>query len=183
MHAGSTLQSMTKTNFPVLGVDIGRVIIGASDPSGRADTSFLSGSDDDALATPPCAGALPAVAALVTAFEGRVWLVSKCGPRIQALTLRWLKRQHFHEATGLRRDRVRFCLERAQKRQHCAAIGATHFIDDRLDVLTHLRGQVPHLYWFGHQRTGTPTPDWAQPTPTWEVAQRAVLADLRGRAG
>ncbi len=31
-----------------------------------------------------------------------------------------------------------------EKREHCAAIGASRFIDDRLDVLEYLVGLVPH---------------------------------------
>lgn len=120
---------------------------------------------------PPNEGAFDAIAELTRAFAGRVWLVSKCGPRIQQLTRRWLQRQSFYERTGVRQDRVRFCLERSEKRDHCAAIGATHFVDDRLDVLEHLVGLVPQLYWFGYQ-TGTPkAPEWAQPVLDWAEAR------------
>ena len=37
---------------PRLGVDIGRVILGTASLGGGADTSFLSGGDDAAMATP-----------------------------------------------------------------------------------------------------------------------------------
>src|SRR5262245_11105822 len=134
MVSALRLAGMKQRNSrPALGVDIGRVIVGAVDPSGRADTSFLRGGDEEALSTPPTEGAFDAIAELVSAFGGRVWLVSKCGPRIQQLTKRWLARQDFYGRTGLRQDRVRFCRERPEKREHCAAIGATHFVDDRLD--------------------------------------------------
>ena len=95
---------MTKHSQPVLGIDIGRVIIGAAASSGTADTSFLSGSDEAALSTPASDGAFDAIAELTRAFAGRVWLVSKCGPRIQQLTRRWLQRQSFYERTGVRQD-------------------------------------------------------------------------------
>jgi hypothetical protein len=164
-----------RTSRSVLGIDIGRVIIGAADPSGKADTSFLSGSEERALSTPPTAGAFEVIAELVRAFEGRVWLVSKCGPRIQALTRRWLLRHDVYARTGLREDRVRFCLKRPEKRDHCAAIGATHFVDDRLDVLGHLVGLVPHLFWFGHQRGDATAPAWAERTVDWAEARAAIL--------
>lgn len=173
---------------PVLGIDIGRVIIGAADASGHADTSFLSGSDETALSTPASDGAFEAIAELTEAFAGRVWLVSKCGPRIQQLTRRWLQRQSFHERTGVRQDRVRFCLKRPEKRDHCIAIGATHFVDDRLDVLAHLAGIVPRLYWFGH-RVGAPSaPTWAEPVRDWSETRALILSQLlepslRKRAG
>jgi hypothetical protein len=162
----------------VLGIDIGRVIIGAALPDGGADTSFLSGDDTQALETPASDGAFEAIAELVEAFEGRVWLVSKCGPRIQQLTKRWLRKQRFHEQTGVREDRVRFCLKRPEKRDHCALIGATHFVDDRLDVLGHLIGLVPNLYWFGHQKRGAEPPRWARQTLDWPAARRAILSQL-----
>jgi hypothetical protein len=169
---------------PVLGIDIGRVIINAADSSGKADTSFLSGSEQTALETPASAGAFAAIAELASAFEGRVWLVSKCGPRIQQLTLRWLQRQRFYELTGVRQDRVRFCLKRPEKRDHCLAIGATHFVDDRLDVLQHLVGAVPHLYWFGHQSQASlgSAPSWAERTLDWPAAHRAILSELTARS-
>jgi len=166
---------------PVLGIDIGRVIIGAADSSGAADTSFISGSEEAALTTPATPGALDAIAELTRAFAGRVWLVSKCGPRIQQLTLRWLSRWSFFERTGVSRDHVRFCLKRPEKRDHCLAIGATHFIDDRLDVLEHLVGAVPHLYWFGYQRGASTAPPWAEAVRDWAETQRAVLSQFRER--
>jgi hypothetical protein len=165
---------------PVLGIDIGRVIIGAANPSGDADTSFLSSSDEDALETPPCEGAFESIAELCDAFGANVWLVSKCGPRIQNLTRRWLERQRFHELTGVPVGHVRFCARRPEKRDHCAAIRATHFVDDRLDVLRHLAGLVPHLYWFGHQTTESERPPWAQRARDWHEAEKSILADLPG---
>jgi hypothetical protein len=173
---------MNNHEKPVLGIDIGRVIINAADPSGKADTSFLNGDEAAALATPASAGAFEAIRDLVRAFEGRVWLVSKCGPRIQRLTLRWLRHNRFHELTGVRQDRVRFCLKRPEKREHCMAIGATHFIDDRLDVLEHLAGVVPHLYWFGHQSSNGPSPDWVERVLDWPEARGAILAELAARS-
>jgi hypothetical protein len=138
----------------------------------------LTGSEDAALSTPATQGSFDAIAELVQAFECRVWLISKCGPRIQKLTRRWLSRHDFYTRTGVRQDRVRFCLKRPEKRDHCAAIGATHFIDDRLDVLEHLVGLVPHLYWFGHQSGDAPPPSWACKTLDWSQARNAILSEL-----
>jgi hypothetical protein len=175
---------MTNHQSAVLGIDIGRVIISASDASGRSDTSFLSGDEQRALQTPPSPGAFEAITDLVRAFQGRVWLVSKCGPRIQQLTRRWLERQRFFSCTGLSPERVLFCLKRPEKRDHCEAIGATHFVDDRLDVLSHLVGLVPHLYWFGHQSGAVAAPAWAQHTLDWSATHAAIMAQLSGsRAG
>jgi hypothetical protein len=174
------IAGMTNHQPAVLGIDIGRVIISATDSSGRSDTAFLSGSEERALKTRPSPGAFEAITELVQAFQGRVWLVSKCGPRIQALTRLWLERQDFFACTGLASERVLFCLKRSEKREHCAAIGATHFVDDRLDVLTHLVGLVPHLYWFGHQSGEVTAPAWAQHTLDFSAARAAIMAQLAG---
>jgi hypothetical protein len=102
---------------------------------------------------------------LVARFERQVWLVSKAGPRIERLTRRWLEHHDFFERTGLRRDRVRFCRQRADKREHALSLGLTHFIDDRVDVLEHLRGVVPSLFLFGIQ-TGA-VPEWVTHVVDW----------------
>jgi hypothetical protein len=90
------------------------------------------------------------------------------------LTRRWLEHQHFFEQTGMRRDRLRFCRQRQEKRQHAVALGLTHFIDDRCDVLAHLRGVVPHLFLFGVQTEAIP--DWVVHAADW----LAVAAALSG---
>lgn len=168
------------THHDILGIDIGRVIIGPVDNVGRADTSFLSGTPERAMQTPPAPGAFTAIARLAEAFDGAVWLVSKCGPRVQAKTRRWLDHWRFWTATGIAPDHLRFCLERRDKALHCHELGVTHFIDDRLDVLAHLRGFVPCLYLFGHQKA--PAPSWVMPVVTWPAALAAVLPELAGSA-
>lgn len=159
-----------------LGIDIGRVIIGPVGDNGHADTSFLSGTPECAMQTPPAPDAFVAISKLVRAFNAKVWLISKCGPRIQAQTQRWLDHWNFWTTTGIATNHLRFCLQRRDKALHCREIGITHFIDDRLDVLQHLRGLVPCLYLFGHQQD--PVPTWVTPVLTWPIALSAVLADL-----
>lgn len=172
-HPGS-LSKRRGAGRPHLGVDIGRVLIVPGD--GAGDTSFLHGSDTDALKTQPMPHAFEALAELVERLEGRVWLVSKCGPRIQARTLRWLRHWSFYQRTGVREDRVLFCKERHQKAGHCERHGITHFVDDRLDVLGHLRGLVGELFLYGPQRGLAP--DWVQPVADWETAELALNASL-----
>jgi hypothetical protein len=160
---------------PRLGIDIGRVIIGPVDDDGVADTSFLSGSPDDAMRTPPTAGAFDAIARLADAFDGQVWLVSKCGPKVQAKTVRWLAHWQFWTSTGIPPDHVRFCRERRDKAIHCADLAITHFVDDRVDVLGHLVGLVPELYLFGKDWRHKPAPPWATTVLTWSDAEAAIL--------
>jgi hypothetical protein len=164
-----------------LGIDIGRVIIGPGD--GPDDTSFIGDSLEDALRTPSMEGAFEAIRKLVDVFERRVWLISKCFPRVQDRTRRWLDHHGFYDKTGLRRDRVVFCQERPQKSVHCERLGIEYFIDDRLDVLEAMRGKVPHLFLFGEQRRPVPAADWFQPVAVWPDALQAVLERHSKRSG
>jgi hypothetical protein len=161
---------------PRLGVDIGRVIIdGDHHPSGD-DTAFLQGGIEEMLRTPPVDGALDTLARLVRLFGGRVWLVSKCGPRVQHRTQQWLVHHRVQQQTGIPPSHLRFCRRRADKALHCAELAITHFVDDRVDVLVALAGVVPHRYLFGPRRV--PVPPGAQHTPTWADAETAILATL-----
>lgn len=165
---------MNTTTQQALGVDFGRVIQGGALPSGTADTVFLSGGLEQALRSPATSGALEALARLVPRFGGRVWVISKCGERIQRRTLAWLDHHNFYARTGIPRENVRFCLRRADKAAHCAQLGITHMIDDRLDVHRALRDVVPHLYLFGPQHQ--PVPNWVVHTPTWADVEAAITA-------
>jgi len=68
------------------------------------------------LATPEMDGAFETIAQLVEAFDGKVWLVSKCGPRVRARTERWLAAHNFHARTGVDRTDMRVCRRRPEKR-------------------------------------------------------------------
>jgi hypothetical protein len=155
-----------------LGIDIGRVIITPGDDS--ADTSFLRGSVQDALDTPPYPGAFETIAQLVSRFEGRVWLVSKAGPRTQEKTRLWLEHHQFYKDTGVGREQVRFCRQRHEKADHCRGLQITHFIDDRIQVLKYLRDLVPNLYLFGDQKNGFMYPEWVVPTLNWQQVRDAI---------
>ena len=163
-----------------LGIDIGRVIIAPGDDN--ADTSFLRGSIRDALNTPSYPGAFDAIRLLVSHFESRVWLVSKAGPTTQEKTRLWLEHYGFYQATGVHRENLRFCRKRHEKALHCEELGLTHFIDDRLDVLRHLRFITNHLYLFGDQKPGIIPPAWVNLSPDWNtVLQLIVTNDINGK--
>ena len=112
----------------------------------------------------------------VERFDGRVWLVSKCGERVQQRTRKWLVHHRFFEATGIDPGNLRFCLQRPEKALHCRDLQITHFIDDRPDVLVALDGIVPHRYLFGPQRKAAPR--GVVPVITWQEALLAVEAEL-----
>ncbi len=148
-----------------LGIDIGRVLMCPAADDGRPDTSFLTGTEAQALLTPAAPGMWDAVPALVQMFNGRVYLVSKCGKRIEELTRKWLEHHQFYLKTGIRPEHWRFVKRRPEKADVAFALSLTHFIDDRLDILENLRTTVPHLALFGVQTQ--PIPDWAVHLKSW----------------
>jgi hypothetical protein len=154
------------------GIDIGRVIIGPQ-VAGRDDTSFLGSGLEEAMRTPPAEGSFEVIRELTARSEGSTWLVSKCGPNVQQKTLAWLKHHDFHTQTGLPPERVRFCLERRQKAIHATELNLTVFIDDRLDVLQHLKGIVPRLIWFGEGAINPPS--WVEPARDWSAVRGLLL--------
>jgi len=161
-----------------IGIDIGRVIISAVGSDGASDTVFLSGGEDAAMQTPPEPGAIETIARLVQAAHGQAWLVSKAGPRIQARSRKWLHHVDFFHRTGLPEQNLRFCRERQGKAAHAQALRLTHFIDDRVGVLQHLRGTVPNLYLFGRQKTRTQVPGWLTPVEDWDAVAQILLPSV-----
>jgi hypothetical protein len=130
-------------NARTLGIDIGGVIIDRVNDG--TDTSFFS---DNYLRTTAVPGVFDALRQLVgKRFGDEVYLVSKCGQRVQDKTLHWLDHHCFYDLTGIRREHVYFCRERYEKGGICQRLGITHFVDDRLEVLGNLT-TVGTLYLF-----------------------------------
>ncbi|MFF0492280.1 hypothetical protein ACFYTQ_24915 [Nocardia sp. NPDC004068] len=154
-----------------LGIDFGRVIQGAPGPDGTADTVFLGASLAEAIESPATPGAFEVLPDLIARFEGRAWIISKCGENTERKTRAWLDHHAFYDRTGLPRGHVRFCRQRADKAVVCAELGITHMIDDRLDVHRALHDVVPHRYLFGPQEE---IPDWVVHTPDWDAVAALV---------
>jgi tRNA(Leu) C34 or U34 (ribose-2'-O)-methylase TrmL len=159
-----------------LGIDIGRVVINGPAHPGGGDTAFFEGDEATMLATPEMPGAVGAIARLVELFAGQVWLVSKCGPRVQARTLRWLAGHQFYSRTGLDPANVRFCRTRPEKRVHCEQLRLTHFVDDHPEVHQAIRGAVRMQCFFGPQ--SHPVPGYGIATPTWVEVAEVISADV-----
>lgn len=135
------MNAQYKQRPPVVGVDIGGVIISPTDEN--SDTSFFS---KNYLKTPAFEGAFESIRQLVAA-GCVVHLVSKCGESVEGKSRKWLATHQFYEITGVSPEAVHFCRERAGKAAICVNIGATYFVDDRLEVLSYLE-TVPHRYLF-----------------------------------
>ena len=175
-----TMPAMS-TEVPwVLGVDVGGVVIDRV--ADGSDTSFFGAHP---LSTPAVDGVMEALAALTAdPFEGRVHLVSKAGAKTAARTRDWLDHHGFAARTGIPAENLHVVRERAAKAPVCARLGITHFVDDRVDVLTHLT-TVPHRHLFlgGLGDFAPPAadriPSWATVTETWPQTVEAVRASVR----
>lgn len=156
-----------------IGVDIGNVIIGGI-INNSVDTSFISNDIEKAMETLPVPGAFEAIEKLVEHADGSVWLVSKAHFNTMKKTDKWLRHWKFFKKTGLAKDNVWYCLERIHKAVICKGLELTHFIDDRLDVLAHLKGIVPNLYLFGEQPYISEIPDWVTHVSTWNELETLI---------
>lgn len=149
-----------------LGVDLGRVVVGANrNAQGRV---FL----DDPRQMPLIEGAFEVLPRLVERFNGRAWVISRVSEEGEPLSLAWLEHHDFYGRTGIPRENVRYCRKREDKAPHCAELGITHMIDDRMDVHRAIRDLVPYRYLFGPQEEEIP--DWVIVTPGWEDVERAI---------
>jgi hypothetical protein len=120
----------------VLGIDLGGVIMDGvkEDPEAHPDPLAIR-------------GAFAAVARLRRErFLTGCWLVSRCEADAEAELLGWLERHQFFQISEIDRRCVVFCRELCEKAEICRELDVTHFIDDRLAVLKHMIGVVPHLY-------------------------------------
>ena len=124
----------------IIGIDIGGVIIDRDND--LTDTSFFGGNFLQTTAVPH---AFDAIARLVdNGFD--VYLVSKCGAQIQEKSKLWLAHHRFFEQTGVPQDNIRFCRTREGKVPICQNLGVTHFVDDRLEILSYLEPHVRQLF-------------------------------------
>lgn len=120
-----------------IGIDIGKVIIGGA--SEQPDTSFFS---DDFLATPPVHESFESIQQLAQEFD--VWIISKCGQKIQDRSLAWLAAYNFFETTGVNPEQVIFCRQRKEKAPIAESLGLRVFIDDREDIISSMKNIVEH---------------------------------------
>jgi hypothetical protein len=146
-----------------IGIDFGGVIVRNLHEDTAEDTSLQSSSGSDAAR----AGAFDAIRQLCSACDGRVWILSKAGPRMQERTLSWLQSVDFFSCTLMQPDHVRFCLQREDKETICRNLEITHFIDDRVHIMQILRGVVPHLCLFGEPGQERFCPPWATFATNW----------------
>lgn len=153
-----------------IGIDVGGVLMqGGTSTDGEEDTIF---SPDSYTRTPAMPGMVAALCELGQSWE--VFIVSKCGPKIEGRTREWFVANDFTARTGIPVDRWRFCRRRPQKAVIAAELSLGAFVDDRLDVLLPMEGIVPTLIVFGDRAPEDQVPSWIQPAPTWDAAMRIL---------
>lgn len=127
-----------------LGVDIGNVIV-----NNRLNDPEVNKVDEAVYATfPPSEGAFDSLKTLNDYFDDEVYLISKCTGWAEKEILQWFKAHDFYTKTGIKETNVYFVRERHEKAGICRKLGITHFIDDRLEVLSHMVELVPNLILF-----------------------------------
>ena len=127
----------------VLGVDLGNVII---DHVGFGTTPefFYSG---DYNTIPPVHGVFDALKRLnQERFNCNMFVVYNASDVADRKIISWLRSHDFFERTGVSPERVMRTQNGRNKLSVCELYQATHFIDDRLEVLSHLVGKVGSLY-------------------------------------
>ena len=126
-----------------IGIDIGGVII---DRTKNNDNLFFS---DRFLEATPVPDAIHAITVLNFLYENQIYLVSKASINGMERSKRWLQHYRFYDQTGIDPTHVFFCLERKDKASIAEKLKLTHFIDDRLEVLSYLT-TVPNRYLFNY---------------------------------
>jgi len=125
-----------------LGVDIGNVII-------NNRLNDLKKLDEKGYANlPVMEGSFEGLKILNDHFNGEVYLISKCTEWAEAQILAWLHAHDFFSKTKIDEKHIYFVRERHEKDAVCRKLGITHFIDDRLEVLSHMIDSTPNLYLF-----------------------------------
>jgi hypothetical protein len=115
------MNTTTKKPPEVVGIDLGNTIIRHRDALPHA---------------------IRVIARLVNErFGTNVHIVSRVSPEQEIRARAWLKNSGFHPETGVLKLNVHFCAERHEKAPIAKQIGATHFIDDRPEVMIHM----PHV--------------------------------------
>jgi hypothetical protein len=147
-----------------LGIDVGGVIIDRK-RNDSSDTSLFGPNYLQAHAVP---GAFQTIQKLHEIFGDQVYIVSKCGQNIERKTREWMEANRFHDETGVPKEQLRFCRSRADKAPICEELEITHFIDDKLEVLSYL-DTVPNKFLFDPSLNEIAT--WKQHLPKVQIVE------------
>ena len=125
----------------VLGVDINGPIVERLEPF-----NLFNLPGDRHYPTRLVDGAVDALQTLRQAFD-TIYVISVCRPRQIKHSRAFLEKHDFYQRSGIRFEDVHYCFGKGSKAPVCAQLGVTHFVDDRLEVLSSLES-VPHKFLF-----------------------------------
>ena len=161
-----------------IGVDVGGVLIR---PEHYHEDATVSGPV--LRADSEVAGARDGLRRLVALFDGRVFVISKCGPLTEARMNEWLEAHGLLAATGLAAANIRFCRSRPEKAPICAELGLTHMVDDRVEILNSMATVVHHRFLFcpdpGEVHAHGGIPDRVNVSASWAELVEQVTATCR----
>ncbi|KKR46021.1 MAG: hypothetical protein A3G47_02965 [Candidatus Zambryskibacteria bacterium RIFCSPLOWO2_12_FULL_39_45] len=125
------------------GVDLGNVII---DHVGFGTTpEFVQSGDYNVI--PQMPGVIEALWQLnQERFAGNIFVVYNASDVADQKILSWLKSHDFFSRTGIYPAQVMRTKNGRDKSSICDLYQATHFVDDRLEVLSYLVDKVKNLY-------------------------------------
>ena len=125
---------MSNHNLEIkIGIDLGGVII--SQDTDEPDLFF----SDSFLKVEPFQNSFLIIQNMIqTIGQENVFIISKCGEKIQKKSIEWLEHKRFFEITKFNPKNIYFCLERYQKAEIAQTLHLTHFIDDRYSVLKYM---------------------------------------------
>src|SRR3989344_5110604 len=126
----------------MLGVDLNGPIVQRIEPF-----RFTNLPGDRLCPTQLIEGSVEALRTLRHRFP-KIYVVSICLPRHVRLSRFFLQEADFYRKTGICYDDVHYCWGTGSKGPVCESLGVTHFIDDRLAVLSSLE-TVANRYLFG----------------------------------
>jgi len=159
-----------RTPRHALGVDVGRVVA-AEDPSG------ISMLTDDWRHTQPVEGSVEALWRLgqTERFKESIYLVSKCGPKVQQRTREWMWSIKLFDRTGIPEHHLYFVRDYSEKAKICERLLVTHFADDRISNLVHMT-TVSKRYLFS-PTTPPQIPPWAIHVRSWALLEARLMRD------
>lgn len=143
---------MTKSKGGAI-VDLGNVII-AHWLSNITPENF---HEIDYNSIPEVPGVFDGLKRLNGKFNGNVTVVYKATDVATEKILAWLAHRRFTERTGISFERVCRTRNSRDKTPHLDQSSETHYgttvvVDDRLEVMSHFVGKVPHLFLFRPQQ-------------------------------
>lgn len=127
-----------------LGLDVGNVLVTATQQEAL---------QDDFLLRQPTEHAFETIAALVHSGKftsENIFIVSACGPDTEHKTKEWFRHHRIFHRTGIHSNNWYFVRHRSDKAPVCRALGITHFVDDRLDVLDNIHLESPETKLFAY---------------------------------